>query len=493
MLIKKLAKGAAWMIAFRLTQRSLGLISTLFLARLLMPQDFGLVAMAMSVIELVELVSAFGFDNALIQQRDPQRHHYDAAFTLNVCLGLGCAAVILLLAYPTATFYGEPRLAAVMAALAGASAVQGFENIGTMEFRRGLHFHREFHFQVIKRLLGFIVTLVAAFTLRSYWALVIGIVTGRLAGVFLSYLMHPYRPRFSLRGGSELMSFSVWLLANNAIGFANTRFPHFVIGRVIGSSALGMYTLSNEISSLPTSELLAPINRAIFPGFVKIAHDHAQLRDAILDVMAAMTLVAAPAAFGIAAVAEPLVYVVLSAKWADAVPLIRILGFLGVVAGLMNSTYPAYLALGRPRLTTWLNAASFLIFAIPVMLAISRFGLIGVAWVQLIVSVVFLPVSLVVIFRVLDIKVAEFTSRIWRPLLAATIMFFVVRAFIAATAVHGLNPHGLPMLLASVVLGAAVFAALLGLLWTLTGRPRSVEARVINMLFAKFNPNTRST
>jgi lipopolysaccharide exporter len=230
-----LAGGAAWMVLFRMLDRSIGILSTLVLARLLLPADFGLVAMAMSVISLVELATAFSFEIALIQMSDPKRHHYDTAWTLNIAVALGGGAITALLAPLTAHFYSEPRLIAVMLVIAVAWAVSGFENIGVVEFRRSMNFRREFVFFGYKRITTFVVTMVCGFAFRSHWALVTGMVTGRLTGVALSYLMQRYRPRLSFVATRELLSFSGWMVGNNLIGVALGRVPHFFVGRILGS------------------------------------------------------------------------------------------------------------------------------------------------------------------------------------------------------------------------------------------------------------------
>ena len=121
-------------------------VNILILARLLVPADFGLVAMAMSAIAIIELASAFSFEVALIQREHPTREYYDTAWTLNVALGTACALATVGLAYPAALFYGEPRLTPVMLVLAGGWIVQSFENIGTVNFRRDMDFSREFRF-----------------------------------------------------------------------------------------------------------------------------------------------------------------------------------------------------------------------------------------------------------------------------------------------------------------------------------------------------------
>ncbi|MDQ3444850.1 MAG: oligosaccharide flippase family protein, partial [Pseudomonadota bacterium] len=149
---RAIAKGAAWMLLARVAERGLGLVSLLILARVLVPADFGLIAMAMSVIAFVELASTFGFDLALIQREHLTREHYDTAWTLQIAFGLLSAALIVALAYPSAWFYDEPRVIPVMLVLAASRGVQSFENIGTVDFRRRMDFSREFRFSAWKKI-----------------------------------------------------------------------------------------------------------------------------------------------------------------------------------------------------------------------------------------------------------------------------------------------------------------------------------------------------
>src|SRR2546427_12850210 len=110
----QMATGAAWTVLFMLIDRCMGLISTVILARLLVPEDFGLIALATSVIAILELLGAFGLDTALIQQPDAGRQQFDTVWTFNVLFGLGMGLVVACLAAPAAGFYGDPQLVSVM-------------------------------------------------------------------------------------------------------------------------------------------------------------------------------------------------------------------------------------------------------------------------------------------------------------------------------------------------------------------------------------------
>src|SRR5215207_6316120 len=139
---QRIAVGAAWMVLAKLLERGLGLISSLILVRLLAPSDFGIVAMAMSLIALLELFSSIGLDTVLIQRRDATRSHFDTAWTLNQLTSAAVALLLLAVALPAAAFYREPRLVPVIAVFAFAAAIQGFENIGVVSFRKDLQFDR---------------------------------------------------------------------------------------------------------------------------------------------------------------------------------------------------------------------------------------------------------------------------------------------------------------------------------------------------------------
>jgi O-antigen/teichoic acid export membrane protein len=214
-----MAHGAFWMVLFKLLERSIGLVSTVILVRLLLPADFGLVAMATSIIAVLELLGALNFDAALIQNPNAERRHYDTAFTFNVLFGSVCALLLLLLAWPAAGFYNEPRLTPVIAWLALSTWIGGFENIGVVAFRKNMRFDQEFKFLLAKKLIAFAVTVSLAFALRSYWALVVGMVTSRACGVVISYFSQAYRPRLTLSARHELLHFSRWLLLNNILFF----------------------------------------------------------------------------------------------------------------------------------------------------------------------------------------------------------------------------------------------------------------------------------
>ena len=163
-----MAKGALWTVLMRLTLRSIGMVSTVVLARLLVPADFGLVVLASMLIGLVELASEFEFATYLIREQGIDRSYYDTAWTLSVLRGGLIAVVLVVCSSAAADFFAEPRLQNVLYALSLASLISGLANIGIVDFQKSLNFDRDFRLTVQTKLVSFAITVLLAILLRNY-------------------------------------------------------------------------------------------------------------------------------------------------------------------------------------------------------------------------------------------------------------------------------------------------------------------------------------
>ena len=478
-----IASGAAWMLLLRGADRALGITSTVVLARLLVPGDFGIVAMAMSVIALIELGSAFSFDMAIIQRRDPTPDHYNTAWTMTLLFATVCAVAIALLAYPSGSFYNEPRLPPVMLALAFGTFLAGLENIGVVNFRRSMNFSREFSFLFSKRIVGFVVTLALAVIFRSYWALVIGTLSRSAAGVVLSYLMEPYRPRLSFKARDDLVSFSGWMFLNNVLSVGLARLPHFTVGRLSGSTWLGTYTVASEIGTLPATELAAPVSRAVFPGYSRVQHDPTVLRQTFLDVLGATTAIALPASVGLALVAAPLIDVLLGDQWTNAVVLVQIFALSGLAQSFGSNLGLVYLAFGRTRLMFVFAAIRAITLLATIAWLYDAMGPAGAALSEALAFVVPTLVSFFMLPRLMPISCSAIASALWRPVVASLAMTGGLEAFRVSQSWLAGAP-AVAQLLVLVALGVVLYAVALGILWAASGRPRGIENVVVDRIRA---------
>ena len=474
----RVATGAIWMVLFKLVERSLGLVSTLILVRLLSPADFGVVAMAISVIAMAELLNAFGFDTALIQDQRATAAHYHTAWTFGLVFGAVVSAVIVLAAPHVAAYYREPGVEWVMYALAFGPLITAFENIGIVAFRKDLKFRYEFYFQVSRKLVGFVITVSLAFWLRSYWALIAGTLATQLFSTCISYWAHPFRPRPSLAERHSLMGFSKWLLFNNFVNYMKNRSSDFVIGRLRGPVGLGLYNVSYELANLPTTEISAPINRALLPGFARLSEEPEQLRQIYTAAMSVLSLFAVLAAAGIFSLSHLIVPVALGPKWLSAIPVMQILAFNGALLMMHSSIAALLIGTGHVKQVAASNAAFVVILLVSLLLLTPKYGINGAALACVATALATTPIYLAVLRSQLGLPARIFLDALIRPILGAAAMSGVL-ALVVPAQVPSASWAAIAWLLGGVALGVVTYVLAIGAMWWGAGRPNGAELMVI--------------
>jgi O-antigen/teichoic acid export membrane protein len=436
--------------------------------------------MANTVVTFAELLGAFGFDWALVRHPDPTTAHYNSAWTLRVLLGLATALILLCVAPLAATFYMQPAVQPLLTVMALSTFLGSLENIGTVDFRRHFAFDREFVLRSGPKLVSFLIALTIAISLHSYWALVIGTLASRLTGTMMSFAMHPFRPRFSLKASAELLSFSIWLLASNVLEFARTRFADLFVGRAFGPRATGLYSVANEIAHLSTSELAAPINRAAFSMYAKNAMNPAAIRDGFLSVASVIWLVALPMAAGTVAVSREIVAILLGPQWSDASGILSLLAVGGGLSVMMANTHYVYWALGRSRIVTAL-AAFGLIAMVTLALVLSHFlGLPGVAIGYVLAAGLTIPVNYYLLWKTVGIPFSALWRLVWRSCLAALMMWLTLMTVFTASSVTTASAAIAPLLL-KMLTGTVLYAGYLWAIWTMCGKPDGAERTTLRL------------
>lgn len=476
-LSQKLAFGALWMISARLLFRCIGLISTVLLARLLLPSDFGVVALAMMIVGMLQTLSEFGFDMALIQNQKATRAHYDTVWTLSLFRGLVSAGLMFAAAEPLAAFFDEPRLAAVMHVLALAPILLQAANPATADFRKYFDFRREFYYLILPKFLSFGVTASCAFVWRNYWALVAGILTYHLLKLIASYLLNSFKPRLCLSAWREVMNFSKWLLVSTIMTVARKRMSALVVARLAGSHMLGVFSVAYEVSNLATSELVAPIKRALYPGYARISGDGARLRSSFINAFGVICLISIPLVTGIALTSTQIVQVMLGENWLETIPFIEVLALAGMLATCRGHARPVYLAINRPSIGAYLSLAEVVLLGASIVVLYRALGVIGVAWAAVIVELFMLICDVVLLRWLIGLRLAEWLREVWRPVSASMAMAAVVTALQDALPAPRNTLDHAGVLLASALVGSAVYGIALLALWLASARTRDCAER----------------
>lgn len=469
------------MVIARLGVRGMSLLNIIFLARLLNPHDYGIAALAMSMVTLLQTLSDVRVNAAVLHLRELTVAHLDVGFTLTLARGILVAAALLFGAQLFAEFSRSPALVDPLRALAIVPILDGLKNPRFVLFQRNIDFSMEFRRTLVAAVLGAIVMLTAALVLRNYWAFIASTITLRGAQSALTYYRVPSRFRISLTHWRQFASFGGWLslagiLEHVRVGFG----PNFLIGRFLGSAGLGLLSVAQTLSATVTRELSMPLQQAISPGLAAIAHDQPRLRAGFRDAQSMVFGLIFPLGVGLAAIAPDLVLLVAGPKWTAAVPLVRMLapfyGFSLLNAGSNGLAQ----AMHRTRLLFERNLIISLLALPPLWVASANFGLYwagaAIAFGILVETVLTMRMAA----RLVESPSFEPITTNLRTLAAALTM---AAALILFGPSHETTTAQLvPALLLRVAIGLVIHCIVLFSLWRLQGKPRGFEIKVLTVL-----------
>lgn len=478
-LAARVARSAGWIVGGRFIMGLFGFINTIIVARLLAPEDFGIVAIGLTTMQILTNLTEIGVSQAVIRFRDADRDDLDTLFTLSAIRGVAIAGLLTAAAPFAAGFYDDPRLKWVFLGVALYPLLTGFINPRFYEFERLLDYSKEFIAAVVNKVAGVAVSIAIALIFKSYWAILLGLATNGLVQLALSYWMRPFIPRLSLASLRRVLGFSGWLTGVGLMSALNNKLDPLVLARAIGVVGAGHYFMGLQLAELPTREIAFPVTRAIYPGLSELQESPQRANLAFLRGVEAMAAIAMPAAIGFALVARDLVPILLGVKWNEAVPIVEIITpVMGVQMPLLATQYYA-MAVGSTRLVLIREVIFFLIRTPIFIWAAMKFGLLGAAWAVAACGFLHILLNLALYARTSGDFWLTPVWRVRRSVLSALVMSGALIAFGAAGAFAACPP--ILCVGVKVVIGALVYFIVHALIWRVEERPDGVESLIFGL------------
>lgn len=474
-LTSRVIAGTVWMLAMRWVVRLLGLVNITVLARILTPEDFGIVAMAVAGAALPQAILDMGLEHAVLREKNPSAEVYNTAWSIRLLQMTALAVVIFLAAPIFAGFYKEPRLEAVARAIALVVFLAGLENIWVVAFRKEFNYGRDFAYNAIIKVLTVATTLAVALAIRSYWALVAGLVLSNVIRFIASLLMAPSVMRFSLAAWRSIWGFSQWRLSMGVASFSIGNSDRLILGRFAAADAVGLFSVARSLADLVVVELSAPFNRAFAPGIASIQDEPERLAGVMIRAVVGLEIACMPLSIGLALTADQLVPILLGAEWSGAIPILQIIALSGAPAALNSMLGSSLTMIGHVRLgaiQVWTRAVLGIGLGIPLVL---RSGPIGLAYAILAAELVGAIVTLLMVRSVnISFRLRALFIECLRPVGAVLVMWTVLGALGSV-----LPLSALIVLFLKVFVGASAYLLVLLLLWVLQGRPAGLESMVL--------------
>lgn len=447
-----------WTGASTLAISLLQVVQLAVLSRLLAPKDFGLMAMVSIVVGFAQTFADMGITNAVIQRQDATVEELSSLYWLNVVSGLVVCLALAGSAPMAAMFFHEPQLRRILPWSAGLFAITPVGMQYQALLQRDLEFATLARIETAAGLAGVSASIATAVTGAGVYALIWGQLVGAIvrAGLALGSARPGARPRWHFRMADlrRFWRFGLFQMGEQIVNFVTSSLDRLLVGRLLGAEALGFYGVAAQIVYKPRAVINPILTRVAFPVFSAVHEDNPRLVRGYLKMTEAIALLNLPIYAGIAAVAGPLVDVLLGPRWAPAAPVVVALACLGIVRSLGNPIGSLILAKGRADLGFWMNVGSFAI-SLGAMIAGARWGTLGIADATLAVGVFnFVAIQFPVRWHLVRMTALDYLRAVAPYLACAALMAAVLWAI-------GPWIGGPPQvrLMVGVGLGAAVYGA----------------------------------
>jgi lipopolysaccharide exporter len=474
--------GSMWLILLRSVSRVLGFASTIILARLLMPEDFGLMAMAAVSMAFLEAFTTLNLGTILIRNALSDRPDYDTAFTLQIIRGVVIALVILAGGPVIAGFFDEPRLIQILPFVALASFVNGFHNIGMVDLEKEFRFQGIVIKESLTRVAGVVLQIILAVLWRNYWALIAGIVCQSVVAVALSYYVSSYRPKLSLARCGEIFGFAKWLTASSIVGFLREQCDALLIGRMLTPDILGTYVVGRNLVHMPLNELIAPVSRAMFPAYAKISGDPEALQRAFLMMLGSVFALASPACAGIGLISEPLILGLFGEKWLPAADVMPILAIGAIIASTGSVFGQILIVIGRPELAVYAQVVTLVLYIPALVVGIGMAEATGAAAARSAITIITFSIIFLMIGRIMSLRFRDVLAMVWRSTAALAAMVLAILWVRGAGGLFGVEVGPIALLVQLVLVGGLSYTGVLMALWLAQGRPRGAEEHLFDMM-----------
>ena len=377
-----------WRFAERCGAQAVSLVVSIILARLLAPEAYGTIALAMVFINILQVFVDSGMGTALIQKKDADDLDFSSVFYFNIAACLVLYAGLFLAAPSIAQFYGDPALTALVRALSLTVVVSGVRNIQQSYVSRHLLFKRFFFSTIGSTLASAVVGIAMAYAGFGVWALVGQSLSNVVTGTIILWATVPWRPRrmFSWQRLKGLLSFGWKLLVSSLLDTGYNNLRSLIIGKLYSSADLAYYNQGDKLPNLVITNINTSIDSVLLPTMANEQDDHARVRSMTRRAIKTSTYVMAPLMMGLAACAEPLIRLILTEKWLPCVPFLRIFCITYMFWPIHTANLNAIKAMGRSDLFLKLEIVKKIV-GLTILLCTMRHGVMAMAYSLLLSSV----------------------------------------------------------------------------------------------------------
>ncbi|MBI5358326.1 oligosaccharide flippase family protein [Candidatus Amesbacteria bacterium] len=388
--------GLSWTAALRGVLRLITILRMAILARILTKASLGVFGIVTMVLGLLEIATETGINVFLMQEKDKIDKYLDTAWILSIVRGLIIAVLIIVMAPRISTFFNSPDSLNLLYLLSLAPVIRGFINPAIIKFLKELQFGREFVLRGSIFALEAGVSILVSWYTRSPVGLVWGLIASALFEVILSWVFISPKPKanFNLMFSKEIFSRGKWVAGFGLLDYLFTQSDNIVVGKLLGEAPLGVYQYAYKVSTTPVSEIVDVFYRATFPVFSQMSNGGKNLKNAVIKTVITVNMMTIFLGLTIWLFARPIILILFGTAWLEAVPVLRILAFLGMARGMAYSFNAVFMAQKQQKYVTLIILTGTLGLLITIIPAVKMWGIMGAAMAATFGAVLSLPVAI---------------------------------------------------------------------------------------------------
>jgi lipopolysaccharide exporter len=357
---KKVLIGSSLLIGQSLSTKLIGLVSTLILARVLVPEDFGLVAIATLCLGFVEVLSKTGSMQYLISVDEINDSIVNSAWTLDFIIKIPLAIIFAISAPLIANFYGDDRLIAIIYTLSFMFLLRCIATPAESLLRRAQNFYPLVKLGVLSKIISVTVTVTLALGLKSYWALILGQFVSAIISTLGSYLIHSHRPRFTLINIKDQWKFSSWMIPQSVVGFFRTQLDTLIVSATSGQNVLGAYHIMKYLAYIPSAHIILPATEPLLVELRKARQNTKNFSDQFNISFIVTMAVALPIVSIMYVHHRLIVSFLLGSQWVDYSMLLAIFGFTVLAMAFFQQAQRVLLIFGKTKQIFYYEVTSFI-------------------------------------------------------------------------------------------------------------------------------------
>jgi PST family polysaccharide transporter len=423
----KTISGVGWTSFARVIKQGAQFILSVILMRLLNPDAYGLIGMAMVFIGFANIFKEFGFGSALVQRSHLAVTHYSSTYFTNIVIGILICVLFLWISPLVADFYGDSRLNTIVQVLSINFALAGFGIVPRAFLQRKMRFDILSKIDIAITLIPGTIAVILAFLGWGVWSLVFQSLVGTFFSVVAYNYFSPWKPRldFSFRAVKELWSYSANLTGFNVINYWARKSDDLLIGKFMGSASLGIYSRAYSLMLLPITQIISVISGVMFPALSKIQREKERVKKIYLRAMRLLAFITFPMMIGLFVVAQPFVLALFGEKWIGVIPIIQILTWVGITQTLSNPTGWIYTSQGKTNWMFWWGVFGSGTLVIAIVIGVWVGSIKSVAMAYLVANILLTYPGIAIPGKLIDMRFWD-VIRVVYPSLAAALGMAVV-------------------------------------------------------------------